>query len=649
MEVLQIAARMASTVSVAVIFATPVFIAINQCDEPREKVLAATQRLREISLTMACVFVITQFLLMRIQYGQIADTSIASSDYTSAMIEFVLFSLPGQVWMVRVFLALLIIGWLVASWRKFGSKGEPANAGVALMAGMVILLGVLTGHYSGEQSTLQIAHGLHLIALSLWIGGLVPWLVFAITLREESFAASRFTVTMRSFSILAMASVAVVIVTGLLLSYRFIDTQGDLLGTSWGQWLFIKVLVVAAVMWTANRVRRAMNAGHLVLEGQRRRAILTVGVEFTLVLAVIFAASAISLSTPASHDAAQWWLPFRVSLDAIWDDKALRHLAVSSLFMLGLAIIGWTLAKVLSRRRTVVAAWGTSVLLFGAVAGWSASVPAFPDSFRRSDIAYMAESIASGAALYEQHCQSCHGTGGRGDGALAKLVPKRPPADLSAPHTALHTAGDMYWWLSHGIPQSGMPGFSGLLSPQDRWDLVNFLRAFSQGFQARVISGEVIRNDAWLAAPDFNVKDAGSLKRWRGISPVVIMLAGTTDDVAAMVSAMDQSGGSMPFVLVSKAKFNALPRGFHVPQDPVAVEASYALLSRTIDFQGEKADLVPPVERAIFVVDRYGYLRARLVWRADMSTEIDPEHVVLAVERLAGDTMVPPEPDDHIH
>jgi hypothetical protein len=57
-----------------------------------------------------------------------------------------------------------------------------------------------------------------------------------------------------------------------------------------------------------------------------------------------------------------------------------------------------------------------------------------------------------------QHCAICHGAGGHGDGpGAAGLL--RDPADLTAKHTADHTAGDLFWWLTHGIRGTPMPGF----------------------------------------------------------------------------------------------------------------------------------------------------------------------------------------------
>src|SRR5208283_1226134 len=81
------------------------------------------------------------------------------------------------------------------------------------------------------------------------------------------------------------------------------------------------------------------------------------------------------------------------------------------------------------------------------------------------------------------------------------------PADLSAPHTALHTPGDLYWWISHGILASGMPPFGEVLTKDNRWDIINFLGAFAVGYQARVIEPKIQPGQYWQGPPDFQVTD----------------------------------------------------------------------------------------------------------------------------------------------
>ena len=91
------------------------------------------------------------------------------------------------------------------------------------------------------------------------------------------------------------------------------------------------------------------------------------------------------------------------------------------------------------------------------------AIDAYPLTYRRPLVPYTATSIATGSVLYAEHCAVCHGPRGAGDG-LAGLRLPRPPADLRAPHTLHHTAGDLYWWISEGISAAGMPGFAGGLT-----------------------------------------------------------------------------------------------------------------------------------------------------------------------------------------
>jgi mono/diheme cytochrome c family protein len=88
------------------------------------------------------------------------------------------------------------------------------------------------------------------------------------------------------------------------------------------------------------------------------------------------------------------------------------------------------------------------------------------------------EVITAGAALYQTHCATCHGSDGAGDGpAAAGLSP--PPADLRWT-VRRPMAGDGYllWAISDGGARLGtaMPAFAGALSEQDRWRIIRYLR-----------------------------------------------------------------------------------------------------------------------------------------------------------------------------
>ena len=101
---------------------------------------------------------------------------------------------------------------------------------------------------------------------------------------------------------------------------------------------------------------------------------------------------------------------------------------------------------------------------------------------------------AAGAAeLYRVNCSVCHGMTLGGDGSVATLMKEQSlgplPADLTLGQTQNATDGELYAFISDGGRQgfaltsaglesrSPMPPFKNLLSQEDRWALVAFLRA----------------------------------------------------------------------------------------------------------------------------------------------------------------------------
>ena len=97
------------------------------------------------------------------------------------------------------------------------------------------------------------------------------------------------------------------------------------------------------------------------------------------------------------------------------------------------------------------------------------------------------EVVAHGAELFRVNCSMCHGTRGRGDGAVAPFLAAggAPPANLVAVSPG-RSDGQLFWLMSNGgtrglanLPKELpiiMPTFRLLLNEEDRWSLVRYVR-----------------------------------------------------------------------------------------------------------------------------------------------------------------------------
>jgi mono/diheme cytochrome c family protein len=84
-------------------------------------------------------------------------------------------------------------------------------------------------------------------------------------------------------------------------------------------------------------------------------------------------------------------------------------------------------------------------------------------------------SIKEGKDLYNQHCKSCHGAKGKGDGPKAEKI-DISCGDLSSPETAKISDGELWWKTTEG--RKPMPSFKEKLSDNERWSIINYIRTF---------------------------------------------------------------------------------------------------------------------------------------------------------------------------
>ncbi|HET9636262.1 MAG TPA: FTR1 family protein [Gemmatimonadaceae bacterium] len=85
-----------------------------------------------------------------------------------------------------------------------------------------------------------------------------------------------------------------------------------------------------------------------------------------------------------------------------------------------------------------------------------------------------------GHRLYAASCASCHGTVGRGDGSNAHTLSTAPPAIGVRGQTPELTPTLAYNVVSVGVRGTAMPPFSADLTPQQRWNIINYVYALRQ-------------------------------------------------------------------------------------------------------------------------------------------------------------------------
>ena len=87
-----------------------------------------------------------------------------------------------------------------------------------------------------------------------------------------------------------------------------------------------------------------------------------------------------------------------------------------------------------------------------------------------------ADVAGEGKELYANHCQSCHGESGKGDGPAAHGL-SRPPGSFADPLLAKKSDQVLFEQISTG--KMPMPSFAKTLSEQERWLLVRYIRTFA--------------------------------------------------------------------------------------------------------------------------------------------------------------------------
>lgn len=126
---------------------------------------------------------------------------------------------------------------------------------------------------------------------------------------------------------------------------------------------------------------------------------------------------------------------------------------------------------------------GSFILIAGTIVGFTTSQKEpwpVPDKYLKMPNAVKADagSLGEGKALWSQHCQSCHGKKGLGDGPKAAEL-KTEPGDFSNADTQKQPDGSLFYKISEG--RKDMPSFKKKIpEADDIWNLVNYIRTLKK-------------------------------------------------------------------------------------------------------------------------------------------------------------------------
>ncbi len=580
----------------------------------------------------------------------------------------------GLIWTVRAALALLVFG--VALYIRFSPWARWRYMLFATVAALTLAAGSLASHSAaGELSVISVLpYALHIVLASVWLGGLpaVLSIMFTTTGKRSPEEVDRFDIqTLKRFSALALPVMVAVVATGIIVADSMVDTSyAALVATSWGWFLNTKLALLAVILVLAACARHIwipsldQNAEVAATGGRGLRK--WVPVEFVIALAMVMVATMLANAVPAKHDVIEDWpYPFRFSIDATWGGLGMMIGAGIGVALLILAVG----AIALGRSKRWETKWRIAIPAVLAACALITALPplatqAFPETYRKTPVPFDAISVANGMTIFAANCVLCHGPQAKGNGVLAKTFPIPPVDLLTEPHTAKHTAGDFFHWLTHGIPGTGMPAFADKLSEEDRWDVVNFLHATSRGYQARLINPYVAPNQPYMAPQNFSYSahdgTSGTLKDFRRQKAVLLVLFSWPEsqerlDQLQQAYATLRDGNvavlEVPVNDLNQQNLAGITAGMTFPvatQGASEITRSYSLFRRTLsnpDLAGEGA--MP--KHMEFLIDRYGYLRARWIPAVDGTGWTDIGELMRQVEQLSREKELRPPPDDHVH
>ena len=316
--------RLLGFVGIAAFFGGVAFVVLCW---PAGRVSATLHRTLQVGWLIAFVGALAS-LLLEGPYG--AGQTIAHS-FDWSLVKGVAETRYGQALLARV--VLLVVAACAAALVLRRNERAFAAVFAAFMVATLVTF-PYTGHPSvGSQVPLAVASDvLHLTSMCVWFGGLLMLSVVVLPDEDEPTvraAAAR-------FSRAAMASVVVLVATGVYQAWREAGIAASLTATHYGKLLLVKTSIVAVVLLVAEVSRRWVGRVRWTPEGDEQVSVRALGwsvsLETALVVVVLAVTSLLVAGIPARADfrpsSDQHLVAGPVHLELTVDPDATRVLAV---------------------------------------------------------------------------------------------------------------------------------------------------------------------------------------------------------------------------------------------------------------------------------------------------------------------------------
>jgi S-disulfanyl-L-cysteine oxidoreductase SoxD len=95
---------------------------------------------------------------------------------------------------------------------------------------------------------------------------------------------------------------------------------------------------------------------------------------------------------------------------------------------------------------------------------------------QKNPLAFTPEHLAEGKEAFSHYCVACHGMDGQNTGVPFADRVSPPVPSLNSERVQSYTDGQLKWVIDNGLWPSGMPGSSGILSDDEIWSTVLYIR-----------------------------------------------------------------------------------------------------------------------------------------------------------------------------